>query len=252
MKKIKVGVIPAAGKGNRIKELPLTKILPKPMLPVLNKPILEYVVEKMRDVGIETIYIIVGPKKEVIQEYFEDGSDFGVDIKYIEQEEPLGIAHAIGLTSNFIDKPFMVILGDDLTITDSLQDTVGTFFSKSAVAVEGIIEEKNEDILKQTNCVVLGEGNKILQMVEKPSVPVSNIRGCGIYVFSPIVFKYIKQTPTTPPRNQKEITVTINTMAEMEPVYGVYVKGLNINVNTLSNLLTATDIFLREKQKGKL
>ncbi len=65
MKKIKVGVIPAAGKGNRIKELPLTKILPKPMLPVLNKPILEYVVEKMRDVGIETIYIIVGPKKEL-------------------------------------------------------------------------------------------------------------------------------------------------------------------------------------------
>ncbi len=98
MKRIKVGVIPAAGYGRRLISLPLTRVLPKCLLPILNKPILEYVIENMKKMGVEDVYMIVGFKKDLIQEYFEDGSDFGINIKYILQSNPLGIAHAIGLT----------------------------------------------------------------------------------------------------------------------------------------------------------
>lgn len=116
MNKIKVGVVPAAGKGRRLNDFPLTKVLPKPMLPILNKPILEYVIDNMKSIGIEEVYIIVGPKKKIIQDYFADGKDFDLHITYIEQRPSKGIAHAIGLTKNHISEPFMVILGDDLTI----------------------------------------------------------------------------------------------------------------------------------------
>ena len=76
MKRIKFGVIPAAGHGRRLSSLPLTRVLPKCLLPILNKPILEYVIENMKDMGVEDVYMIVGFKKELIQEYFEDGLDF--------------------------------------------------------------------------------------------------------------------------------------------------------------------------------
>ena len=68
MRKIKIGVIPAAGKGSRISDLLLTRVLPKPMLPILNKPILAYVIENMKSMGVEDIYVIIGHKKEIIQE----------------------------------------------------------------------------------------------------------------------------------------------------------------------------------------
>ena len=134
MKKIKVGVIPAAGKGTRISDLPLTRILPKPMLPILNKPILEYVIEGMKKVGIETIYMIVNHKKEIIKEYFRDGGDWGIKIHYIVQKELKGIAHAIGLTKEYIDEPFMVMLGDVLLIAESLDNLVETFWPNGKYA----------------------------------------------------------------------------------------------------------------------
>src|SRR3990170_3123027 len=148
MKKIKVGVIPAAGKGRRLNDLPLTKVLPKPLLPILNKPILEYVIENMKKMGVEEVYIVVGFKKEIIQEYFGHGEDIGVKINYVEQPNPQGIAQAIGLTHDCVDEPFVVILGDDLTIAESLDNLVKDFWVKRAKVVEGVILEKNVERLK--------------------------------------------------------------------------------------------------------
>lgn len=250
MRKVKIGVIPAAGKGNRIAELPLTQILPKPMLPILNKPILEYIVNEMKDIGIETIYMIVGHKKDIIQKYFEEGKDFGVNIKYIEQKNPRGIAHAISLTKGLINKPFMVILGDDFTIAESLQNVVDTFWMKNAIAVSGVVIEKNRATLKQTNCVLLDEDNRIKEIIEKPAMPKSNIRGCGIYVFDPIVYNYIKKTSISPIRDEKEITDTLELMAKEGKAYGAYINGINININSLSNLFWATMLVLKNQNKA--
>ena len=250
MKKIKVGVIPAAGRGNRISELPLTRILPKPMLPLLNKPILEYVVENMKKVGVETIYMIVKHKKEVIQEYFRDGRDWDVEIYYIEQKELKGIAHTISLAKDFINEPFMVILGDDLTITDSFNNLIETFWKNNAYVVEGVVFENNVDVLKRTCCVVLDENGKIVDIEEKPVSPKSNLRGIGLYIFDPIVFEYIDRTPISPKRGEKEITDTIGLIAKDERAYGVIINGININVNTLEDLMSATEILLINKGQG--
>jgi dTDP-glucose pyrophosphorylase len=244
LRKIKVGVIPAAGRGNRIAELPLTRILPKPMLPLLNKPILEYIIENMKNAGIEVIYLIVGHKKEVIQEYFQYGKDWNVDIYYVEQKELKGIAHAIGLTQEYINEPFLVFLGDDLTITDSLQNIVGTFFEKKAWAVEGIVYENDVEVLKRTCCITLDNDGKIKEIIEKPDEPKSNLRGIGIYLFDPIIFEFIKKTPISPKRNEIEISDTIGLVAMEGKAYGALIDGINININTFKDLMKATNLLI--------
>jgi len=250
MKKIKIGVIPAAGKGNRILELPLTRILPKPMLPVLNRPILEYVIENMKKIGVEIIYLIVGYKKKLIQEYFKNGKDWDIDIIYIEQKELKGIAHAIGLTKEDINEPFIVILGDDLTITNSMDNLVETFWKNGAYAVEGVVLEDNIEVLKRTCCVILDKNNKIVEIIEKPANPAnynSNLRGIGVYLFDPIVFEYIDKTPISTRRCEKEITDTIGLIAKDGKAYGTLVNGINININTLYDLRLAIKILLQNK-----
>ena len=249
MKKIKVGLIPAAGRGKRINDLPLTRILPKPMLPILNRPILEYVIENMKRMGVKDIYIVVGFKKELIQEYFGNGEDFGVRIEYVLQPDPQGVAHAIGLTRDYIEEPFFVILGDDFTITKSLKNAVDAFWTKKALVVEGLVREENVDKLRQTCCVLVDEDGKILDIEEKPSTPKSDVRGCGVYIFDPMVYEYIERTPASPPRYEREITNTIKLMASDVSAYGAFINGININVNTLPDLLGATKLLLNSQKQ---
>ena len=110
--KINIAVIPAAGKNSRLLDLPLTKILPKTMLPILNKPILHYIIDQLKSEGIKQIFIIVNNKKEIIRDYFGDGEEYGVKISYIYQKKLTGIADAIKLSNQYINKPFFTILGD--------------------------------------------------------------------------------------------------------------------------------------------
>jgi len=248
LRKIKVGVIPAAGHGRRLSSLPLTRVLPKCLLPILSKPILGYVIENMKKIGVEDIYMVVGFKKELIQEYFEDGRDFEVNIKYVDQSSPLGIAHAIGLTKDFISEPFTVILGDDLTITDSLENLVSLFFAQKAVCVEGMVYEQNLEKLRQACCYSLEKTGKIISGEEKPAAPKSNIRGCGVYVFDPRVYDYIDKTPLSLPRNEREITNTIRSIADAESAYGEFINGVNININTSYDLVEATKLLLKQEQ----
>ncbi len=247
MKKIRVGVIPAAGQGRRLSSLPLTRVLPKCLLPILSKPILGYVIENMKKIGVEDVYMVVGFKKELIEEYFGDGQDFGVNIRYVDQTEPLGIAHAIGLTKELISEPFTVILGDDLTITESLENLVNLFFAQRAICVEGMVNEQNIENLRQACCFLLDKNGKILSGEEKPSNPKTDIRGCGIYVFDPKVYDYIDRTPWTPPRNEREITNTIRSIANEGLAYGAFINGVNININTNRDLVEATKILLKQE-----
>jgi dTDP-glucose pyrophosphorylase len=249
MKKIKIGVIPAAGKGHRISDLPLTRVLPKPMLPILNRPILEYVFENMKSMGIEDIYLITGHKKGIIQEYFGNGADFGLTLSYITQKIPKGIAHAISLAEKYIDEPFTVILGDDLTIAKSLDNLVETFWRTNSWVIEGIIPESNLETLKRTCCVTLTNGGQIKEIIEKPTIPKSNFRGIGVYLFDPAVFDIIAKTPTSITRGEKEITDTIGLMAKEGKAYGVLINGININVNTCSDLKAATELLLNKLKK---
>jgi UDP-N-acetylglucosamine diphosphorylase / glucose-1-phosphate thymidylyltransferase / UDP-N-acetylgalactosamine diphosphorylase / glucosamine-1-phosphate N-acetyltransferase / galactosamine-1-phosphate N-acetyltransferase len=244
MGKIKIGIIPAAGKGLRLNDLLLTRVLPKPMLPILSKPLLEYVLENMKSMGVEDVFMIVGAKKELIQEYFGNGADFDLRITYIEQNPLRGIAHAISLTKDFVSEPFSVILGDDLTITSSLENLAETFWEKRALAVEGVVPENNLDSIKRACCINLSDTGEIIEIVEKPSKPKSNLRGIGVYLFDPKVFDFIENTPISAKRNEREITDTIGLIAKKKRAYGVLINGVNINVNTSLDVLEATKLLI--------
>lgn len=239
--------MPAAGIGKRLSNLPLTRILPKPLLPILNKPIMEYGLENMKQLGVETVYLIVGYKNELIKEYFGDGSDFGVNIKYIIQPSPSGLADAIQLTADYITEPFCVILGDDLTLAESLDNLLIDFWSKNAKILEAVVFENDEEKIKLSCSVNLDQYGKMINIQEKPNILQSDIRGCGIYICHPIVYQFINKTPISLERGEKEFTNTLKLMANKHLAYGSFINGKNINVNRLSELIEAMQLVLKQK-----
>jgi NDP-sugar pyrophosphorylase family protein len=249
---IKIAVIPAAGKGNRIAELPLSRILPKPMLPLVNRPITEHIINWLKEIGVEKVYMIVSFKKEIFKEYFGDGKDFGVEIEYIECPDPEnigGLADGIYLLKDKIKEPFITVLGDDFTVTKSPNIFPDSFYNNKALVVEAVIKEDDIESLKRACTVNLGYNNKIIDIVEKPEKPKWFMRGCGIYIFDPIVFKYIEKTPQHPEKKRKDITKTIEIIAKKtKRAYGVPI-DINININTLADLHRATLLLLSEQEE---
>lgn len=250
MNKVRIGVIPAAGEGKRLGYL--SYILPKCLFPLYDKPIIHHIVDNMKKVGVEQVYIIVNYQRDKAIEYFKQAQDeIGVGIDFIEQTRLSGIADAIMLTRGSINEPFMVILGDDCTITESLDNIIRLFFEHDAIAVEGIVTEDDEAILKSTCCLRLDEDKRIVGIEEKPKEPFSNLRGCGIYVFQNDIFNYIDKTPLSPIRNEVEITETIALVSKDGRAYGEFINGMNININSYEDLLQAW-ILMKEMNKLKV
>jgi dTDP-glucose pyrophosphorylase len=251
MKKIRIGVIPAAGRGERMGYL--SRILPKCLLPLYDKPIIDYIIQNMKNIGIEQIYIPVFYQKEKIIEYLSTTVEDDVNLEFIKLDQlPKGIALTIASAKRFINEPFMVILGDDCTITHSLQNIVDAFFRTNAIAVEGVVRERSKNVLKSTCCLKLDKNKKILDIMEKPKSPISNIRGTGVYVFSPEIFKFIEMTPLSPPRSEVEITNTIKLVAQKGKAYAEFINGVNININTPEDLLKAWIVVRKFRDKYKL
>jgi dTDP-glucose pyrophosphorylase len=248
MSEIKFGVIPAAGRGTRMGYL--SHILPKCLFPLYDRPIIHANVEKMISLGIKTIYIIVHYQKDKIKEYFASVEDsLDVEINFIEQEKLLGIANAIMLTKSYFNKPFMVMLGDDCTIASSLQNLIDTFQEKNAIALEAIVREENIETLKTTCCIKVDSDKKITEIIEKPQFPSSNLRGCGIYFFQSGIYDYIEKTPASSVRNEIEITDVINLVATKNRAFGEFINGLNMNINSYSDLWRASTLVLKQKTR---
>jgi dTDP-glucose pyrophosphorylase len=239
MNTIKVGLIPAAGAGTRMGYL--SKILPKCLTPLLDKPAVHYTLEHMKKVGVEKVYVIVNYKKELVFEYLEEVKEsLGLSIEYLYQKELKGIANAIMLAKDKIKEPFITILGDDCTLTDSLQKMVDSFYKNKAVVVEGAVNEESNDVLSRTCSLKLGLDKRIINITEKPKNPDTNIRGCGIYLFSPEIFKFIENTPVSSIKNEVEISDTIQKVAkDINKAYAYMIEGENININTNIDLLNA-------------
>lgn len=251
MNRIKTAIVPAAGEGSRIHDLNFTRILPKVMLPILNKPILEYVIQLLKDNNVDIVYLVVGYKKDLIIDYFGFGRDFGLEIEYLEQPERLGIADAIYRANGYVHEPFFVILGDSFFIEPNLKCLIETFWKKKAIAVEGIVMEDDVDAIKRACEVTVDDNWRIIDIIEKPENPKSKFRGIGTYIFNPIVFEYIDRTPIGPPRGEKEITNTLRLMSESGKVYAEPIGGIEININTISDLIKATKYELRDlEEKG--
>ena len=194
------GIILHGGHGTRLR--PLTHTGPKQLLKIANKPMSQYALEDLKNIGIKEIAIIIGDVyPEKVKEYYGDGSQFGVNITYVFQDEPKGIAHAIGLCKNFVgNDDFVVYLGDNI-LRQSLVEHLKKFqeFSNSAFILLAEVPDPTKF------GVVKLDGEKILEIVEKPKVPPSNYAVIGVYFLNPSFFDIIdKLTPSW--RNELEIT----------------------------------------------
>ncbi len=180
-------VVMAGGFGTRIQ--PLTSSMPKPMLPVLNRPMMEYIIERLKHAGIAEIVILLYFKPHIIQDYFGDGSDFGVKIQYVIPDEDYGTAGAVKQAASYLNERFIVISGDLIT-NFNLQEIMGFHNANQAQAT--ITLTSVEDPL-QFGVVITDKKNQILRFLEKPGwgEVFSDTINTGIYVFEPGVLSFI-------------------------------------------------------------
>ncbi len=197
-------VILAAGEGLRCRPLTLTRS--KVMLPVANKPILEYIIRALAQNGIKDIILVVGYKKERIMDYFGDGIGFDVSISYVEQGSQLGTAHAVKLAGPMIDEKFLVVNGDNLIDENTISDLLAGASGDAALLT--VIREQTTGY-----GVVLQERGRILRIIEKPREKISHLVNTGIYMFSPSVFSEIDNTPISE-TGEYAITDTIQRMID--------------------------------------
>lgn len=246
------GVILAAGKGQRI--TPLSLEIPKPLLPICNKPIIQYQIESMISLGIKDFIIVVGHLKDKIQKYFGDGSGLGIRIRYVEQKEKLGIAHAIGQLENYIDKPFILFLGDIFFVPRNLNSMLDTFYKEKAGAVIAVKKELDQNsIRKNFTVIVKGKTNRVLRVIEKPRYLTTNLKGCGIYLFNLAIFDAIRNTPRTAMRDEYEVTTAIQILIEEgAPVFAEDVIEWDMNVTVPCDLLKCNQRWLRKIGKKEL
>ncbi len=232
-----VGVILAAGKGSRIQ--PLNMSYPKPLLPVCNKPIIQYQLEDMKRIGVKEAIIVVGHLAEQIIAHFGDGSSLGLRIRYVEQQETLGIAHAVAQLESEISTPFILFLGDIFVVPRRLEDMVSMFWQRRAGAVLAVKRESDPAAIQRNFAVVLHASGIVTRVIEKPRYIPSNLKGCGVYLFDLAIFDAIRRTPRTAQRDEYEITNSIQILIEDGfPVYPAEVVDWDMNVTYPCDLLT--------------
>ncbi|WKT77673.1 UTP--glucose-1-phosphate uridylyltransferase GalU [Lysinibacillus fusiformis] len=218
MNKIRKAIIPAAGLGTRF--LPATKAMPKEMLPIVDKPTIQYIVEEAIASGIEDIIIVTGKGKRAIEDHFDNALELetnllekgkfdilekvqesaNVEIHYIRQKEPLGLGHAIWCARKFIgDEPFAVLLGDDIVKSEEpcLKQLMNQY-ENILSSVIGVQEVANEDVHRYGVIDPVGSDSKLMQVtkfVEKPALgeAPSNFAIIGRYILTPEIFRFLDE-----------------------------------------------------------
>lgn len=234
------GLLLAGGHGTRLR--PLTFTGNKHMLPIANKPLLFYGLEHLRKAGIKEIGIVLGPIKEGIKESIKDGSDFGVNVTYIDQPEPKGIAHAVMIAEDFLaDDHFVVYLGDNL-LKQGVRPFVDEFERTASDCVIGVTRVKDPS---SYGIVEMNDG-KILRLIEKPKKTSSDLALIGVYVFNKEVFNVIKQLKPSW-RNELEITEAIQMLHEWKKKVNVkFVEGWWKDTGKPEDLLEANQLVLQD------
>ena len=208
------GIILHGGHGTRLR--PLTHTGPKQLLPIANKPMSEYCIESIKEAGITDIAIIIGGLgSNKVKEYYGNGENFGVNITYIEQDEPRGIAHAIRLCKEFVNnEKFLVFLGDNI-IQKPITDFVENFNKSDYDATVLLCEVDNPSRFGIADV----ENEKIVKITEKPKKPTSNLAVTGIYLLTPLIFEVIDNLKPSW-RNELEITDALDNLLKQNDNIG--------------------------------
>lgn len=272
-KRIRKAIIPAAGLGVRF--LPATKAQPKEMLPIVDKPTIQYIIEEAVASGIEDILIITGRNKRAIEDHFDKSlelevqlankgkeellkmvRDIGtmVDIHYVRQKEPLGLGHAIYCARKFIgDEPFAVLLGDDVVRSEKpcLKQLIDVYddYRYSVIAVQEVPrEDTNKYGIIEADAV---DANvfRVKDLVEKPKVEEapSNLAVMGRYIISPRIFHFLEKTKPGA-GGEIQLTDALKALAQCEAIYGLAFEGRRYDVGDKLGYLKATVEFALERE----
>jgi len=245
------GIILHGGHGTRLR--PLTHTGPKQLIPIANKPISQYVLESLREAGIDDIGIVLGdffPEK--VKEYYRDGKKFNVKITYLYQGKPLGIAHAVGLCKDFVgDEKFVVHLGDDL-IKGGIKPFAEEFRDSNYDAMILLCEVNNP---QRFGVSEFDEKGTLVRLVEKPKEPPSNYALVGVYFLTPTIFKIIENLKPSW-RGELEITEAIQGLLDQrKKVHYRFVKGWWKDTGTPEDILESNRLILddlKPQLKGKI
>ena len=269
---VRTAVIPAAGLGTRF--LPITKALPKEMLPLVDRPVIQYAVEQAVEAGIERIIIVTSPGKSVTEDYFHVAPELErtleakgspgleevrrvsrmADVIAVPQREPLGLGHAVLTAKKAVgDEPFIVYLSDEILIgpRSATQQLLEAFDRRGSVL--GVIEVPRDEV--QRYGVVAGERVsdrewRLSHVVEKPSVEEapSNMAIVGPYVFTPAIFDCLEAV-TPGAIGELQLTDGIALLAEREPVHSLQLEGKRHDAGTPVGLIkTAVELALERPE----
>ncbi len=198
------GLVLSGGTGTRLR--PFTYSIPKQLIPIANKPVLQYCIENIRDVGITEIGMIVGERNGQVESAIGDGSHLGVQITYIFQEAPLGLAHCVAVAQDFLgDDDFMMYLGDNMLI-GGLHEAARDFQTHRPAAK--VMVTKVDDDPSLYGVAELDSDGRVLSLVEKPKEPISDLAVMGVYFFTPAIHESVARIEPSA-RGELEITDAI-------------------------------------------
>lgn len=262
---IRKAVIPAAGMGTRF--LPATKAQPKEMLPIVDKPTIQYVIEEAAAAGIEDILIITGRNKRAIEDHFDRSIELEIMLKekekydelkklqeisdlanifYIRQKEPLGLGHAVLCARQFIgDEPFAVLLGDDVVhaAVPCIAQMVEVYDRKKNTVLG--VQQVGWDNVHKYGIVDAGGDTgslvRVAQLTEKPSrsEAKSDLAVLGRYIIDPEIFSILEDT-TPGSGGEIQLTDALNTLSRQQPVWAYTFKGRRYDVGDRLGFLEAT------------
>lgn len=236
------GVILAAGKGSRL--YPVTHVVAKPLLPLANRPTLHYIFDRLKEMGITDVAVVVGENEGQMREALGDGSQFGISLTYVNQPEAKGLAHAVGFAKEFVNRePFVLYLGD--AMYDQGFADFARRFQDSGCANLNIVQPVPDP---ERFGVANVDGERIVRLVEKPKNPESNLAMAGLYFFGPEIWDVLPNLQPSA-RGEYEITDAIQTLIDegKTVLAGVYT-GKWFDTGTLDSFLATSAFLVKDGQ----